>query len=164
MVLALESWRRAQISYVRSCCTSSLSAWARKEKTVLWKTSGLVWAPKKCHPSAANDYRPVMPASSVMKLLERWLLTHLNKQTDSFQDPACTSSWGWAEDVVVIHLVQVCSTETFMSSGFSSPFNTIQLALLCGEQPHWCLNVHLAVLTISVLFSVTPSWHDALLN
>nr|XP_054588718.1 uncharacterized protein LOC107374218 isoform X2 [Nothobranchius furzeri] len=58
---------------------------AQEKVPVLWKTSCLVPVPKKTRQSVNNDYRPVALTSHIMKVLERILLVHLNKQTRTYQ-------------------------------------------------------------------------------
>ncbi|TWW61472.1 hypothetical protein D4764_04G0001190 [Takifugu flavidus] len=43
---------------------------------VLWKTSCLVPVPKKTHPVAPSDYRPIALTSPIMKVMERLVLSH----------------------------------------------------------------------------------------
>ena len=42
---------------------------------------------KRSHPSTPNNYVPAALTSHITKVLERFLLAHLNKQTSTFQDP-----------------------------------------------------------------------------
>ncbi|TWW68204.1 hypothetical protein D4764_19G0000020 [Takifugu flavidus] len=54
---------------------------------VLWKTSCLVPVPKKTHPVAPSDYRPIALTSHIMKVMERLVLSHLRPLVSPFQDP-----------------------------------------------------------------------------
>ncbi|TWW69419.1 hypothetical protein D4764_18G0002250 [Takifugu flavidus] len=54
---------------------------------VLWKTSCLVPVPKKTHPVAPSDYRPIALTSHIMKAMERLVLSHLRPLVSPFQDP-----------------------------------------------------------------------------
>ncbi|TWW73111.1 hypothetical protein D4764_15G0005050 [Takifugu flavidus] len=79
---------------------------------VLWKTSCLVPVPKKTHPVAPTDYRPIVLTSHIMKVMERLVLSHLRplRAYSSLDRPNTT--------------VRV------MFFDFSSAFNTIQPRLL----------------------------------
>ncbi|TWW59307.1 hypothetical protein D4764_06G0008370 [Takifugu flavidus] len=54
---------------------------------VLWKTSCLVPVPKKTHPVAPSDYRPIALTSHIMKVMERLVLSHIRPLVSPFQDP-----------------------------------------------------------------------------
>ena len=114
----------------------------QKTVPVLWKTSCLVPVPKKPQPAEPNDYRPVALTSHIMKVLERLLLAHLNKQVSTFQDPlqfAYRNGLGVEDAIIYLlhrahsHLDQSGSTLRVMFFDFSSAFNTIQPALLCEK-------------------------------
>ncbi|TWW68811.1 hypothetical protein D4764_19G0006090 [Takifugu flavidus] len=106
---------------------------------VLWKTSCLVPVPKKTHPVAPSDYRPIALTSHIMKVIERLVLTHLRPLVSPFQDPlqfAYQPKVG--VDDAVIYLLQrayssldrLNTTVRVMFFDFSSAFNTIQPRLL----------------------------------
>uniref|UniRef100_A0A8C6LZA4 Reverse transcriptase domain-containing protein n=2 Tax=Nothobranchius furzeri TaxID=105023 RepID=A0A8C6LZA4_NOTFU len=115
---------------------------AQEKVPVLWKTSCLVPVPKKTRPSVNDDYRPVALTSHIMKVLERLLLVHLNKQTRTYQDPlqfAYRHGVG-VEDAIIqllqpthCHLDKAGSTVRVMFFDFSSAFNTIQPDVLCQK-------------------------------
>ena len=54
---------------------------------VLWKTSCLVPVPKKGHPVALDDYRPIALTSHIMKVMERLVLAHLRPLVCPSEDP-----------------------------------------------------------------------------
>ena len=54
---------------------------------VLWKTSCLVPVPKKGHPVALDDYRPIALTSHIVKVMERLVLAHLRPLVCPSQDP-----------------------------------------------------------------------------
>ncbi|XP_023195244.1 calcium-activated potassium channel subunit beta-2 isoform X1 [Xiphophorus maculatus] len=58
----------------------------KQKVLLLWKTSCLVQVPNKTQQSAINNYRPVAMTTHIMKVLERLLLAHLNKQTRTYQN------------------------------------------------------------------------------
>ncbi|TWW81868.1 hypothetical protein D4764_01G0016830 [Takifugu flavidus] len=106
---------------------------------VLWKTSCLVPVPKKTHPVAPSDYRPIALTSHIMKVMERLVLSHLRPLVSPFQDPlqfAYQPKVG--VDDAVIYLLQrayssldrLNTTVRVMFFDFSSAFNTIQPRLL----------------------------------
>uniref|UniRef100_A0A8C6NVM8 Reverse transcriptase domain-containing protein n=1 Tax=Nothobranchius furzeri TaxID=105023 RepID=A0A8C6NVM8_NOTFU len=115
---------------------------AQEKVPVLWKTSCLIPVPKKTRPSVNDDYRPVALTSHIMKVLERLLLVHLNKQTRTYQDPlqfAYRHGVG-VEDAIIqllqpthCHLDKAGSTVRVMFFDFSSAFNTIQPDVLCQK-------------------------------
>ncbi|TWW79253.1 hypothetical protein D4764_10G0002830 [Takifugu flavidus] len=101
----------------------------------LWKTSCLVPVPKKTHPVAPSDYRPIAVTSHIMKVMERLVLTHLRPLVSPFQDPlqfAYQPKVG--VDDAVIYLLQRAYSSLdrvrVMFFDFSSAFNTIQPRLL----------------------------------
>ncbi|TWW54867.1 hypothetical protein D4764_0229500 [Takifugu flavidus] len=105
---------------------------------VLWKTSCLVPVPKKTHPVAPSDYRPIALTSHIMKVMEQLVLSHLRPLV-SPQDPlqfAYQPKVG--VDDAVIYLLQrayssldrLNTTVRVMFFDFSSAFNTIQPRLL----------------------------------
>ena len=115
---------------------------SQKRVPVLWKTSCLVPVPKKSQPAEPNDFRPVALTSHIMKVLERLLLAHLNKQVKTFQDPlqfAYRNGLGVEDAIIYLlqrahsHLDQSGSTLRVMFFDFSSAFNTIQPVLLCEK-------------------------------
>uniref|UniRef100_A0A8C6NVF2 Reverse transcriptase domain-containing protein n=1 Tax=Nothobranchius furzeri TaxID=105023 RepID=A0A8C6NVF2_NOTFU len=115
---------------------------AQEKVPVLWKTSCLVPVPKKTRPSVNDDYRPVALTSHIMKVLERLLLVHLNKQTRTYQDPLqFTYRHGvGVEDAIIqllqpthCHLDKAGNTVSVMFFDFSSAFNTIQPDVLCQK-------------------------------
>ncbi|TWW80236.1 hypothetical protein D4764_01G0000510 [Takifugu flavidus] len=127
------------------------SSWCQRIP-VLWKTSCLVPVPKKTHPVAPSDYRPIALTSHIMKVMERLVLSHLRPLVSPFQDLlqfAYQPKVG--VDDAVIYLLQrayssldrLNTTSSFKehadrqlhSKGiaiqhFSSAFNTIQARLL----------------------------------
>uniref|UniRef100_A0A8C6M3D6 Reverse transcriptase domain-containing protein n=1 Tax=Nothobranchius furzeri TaxID=105023 RepID=A0A8C6M3D6_NOTFU len=115
---------------------------AQEKVPVLWKTSCLVPVPRKTCPSVNDDYRLVALTSHIMKVLERLLLVHLNKQTRTYQDPlqfAYRHGVG-VEDAIIqllqpihCHLDKAGSTVRVMFFDFSSAFNTIQPDVLCQK-------------------------------
>ncbi|TWW62767.1 hypothetical protein D4764_04G0014140 [Takifugu flavidus] len=106
---------------------------------VLWKTSCLVPVPKKTHPVAPSDYRPIALTSHIMKVMERLVLSHLRPLVSPFQDPlqfAYQPKVG-VDDAVIYLLKRAYSsldrlntTVRVMFFDFSSAFNTIQPRLL----------------------------------
>ncbi len=105
----------------------------------LWKTSCLVPVPKKVHPTAPNDHRPIALTSHIMKVMERLVLAHLRTQVCAAQDPlqfACQPHLG--VDDAIIYLLQRAfssldkpnTTVRIIFFDFSSAFNTIQPMLL----------------------------------
>ncbi|TWW54386.1 hypothetical protein D4764_0180630 [Takifugu flavidus] len=93
---------------------------------VLWKTSCLVPVPKKTHPVAPSDYRPIALTSHIMKVMER-----LDPLQFAYQPKV-------GVDDAVIYLLQrayssldrLNTTVRVMFFDFSSAFNTIQPRLL----------------------------------
>uniref|UniRef100_A0A8C6W187 Reverse transcriptase domain-containing protein n=1 Tax=Nothobranchius furzeri TaxID=105023 RepID=A0A8C6W187_NOTFU len=115
---------------------------AQEKVPVLWKTSCLVPVPKKTRPSVSDDYRPVALTSHIMKVLERLLLVHLNKQTRTYQDQLqfAYRHGAGVEDAIIqllqqthCHLDKAGSTVRVMFFDFSSAFNTIQPDVLCQK-------------------------------
>ncbi|KAI3368075.1 hypothetical protein L3Q82_026898, partial [Scortum barcoo] len=53
---------------------------------VLWITSCLVTVPKRGHPAALNDYRPIAATSHIMKVMERLVLEYLRPKVCPSQD------------------------------------------------------------------------------
>ncbi|TWW71139.1 hypothetical protein D4764_17G0006220 [Takifugu flavidus] len=94
---------------------------------VLWKTSCLVPVPKKTHPVAPSDYRPIALTSHIMKVMERLVLTHLRPLVSPFQDPL---QFAYQPKRAYSSLDRLNTTVRVMFFDFSSAFNTIQPRLL----------------------------------
>jgi len=75
--------------------------------TATWESTALSLSqekvPKNSPASALNYYRPVALTSHIMKVLERLLLAHVNKQVKTFQDPLqfAYCPWVGVEDAII---------------------------------------------------------------
>ena len=100
----------------------------------IWKTSKIIPVPKKENVKEMNDLRPVALTSSLMKCLERIVLTSIKTQQIAFQDPMqfAYRSKRSVEDAVLFfthniykHIDTPGSYARILFVDFSSAFNTI---------------------------------------